>query len=186
MTTFKALVTEAVEANRLLSLQGGNGTPTISVTEEGGIPDFRSTGSIEADTEVTVTLKNNPIWQVEAGEDLNAGSYVEVGEGGVIVSSESEGIGYVAEAVEEGELAKLVRKASGGEGTQGPRGPEGPEGPQGPKGDPGEQGPAGEQGPKGDVGDRGPAGADGADGFGTEAQYNDIISRLEALEGAEG
>lgn len=35
---------------------------------------------------------------------------------------------------------------------------------------------AGEKGAKGDKGDP------GADGFGTEAQYNDIIARLEALE----
>lgn len=30
---------------------------------------------------------------------------------------------------------------------------------------------------------KGDPGADGADGFGTEAQYNDIIARLTALEG---
>ena len=35
---------------------------------------------------------------------------------------------------------------------------------------------------KGDKGDKGDPGPAGADGFGTEAQYNDIISRLEALE----
>ena len=40
----------------------------------------------------------------------------------------------------------------------------------------GEQGPPGEQGPQGPP---------GKDGFGTEAQYNDIIARLEALESAE-
>jgi len=34
-------------------------------------------------------------------------------------------------------------------------------------------------------GPQGNPGADGKDGFGTEAQYNDIIARLEALEGAE-
>ncbi|MDY0394786.1 collagen-like protein [Virgibacillus halophilus] len=53
---------------------------------------------------------------------------------------------------------------------------DGVEGPQGPKGD------TGAKGTKGDKGDQGPV---GADGFGTEEQYNDIISRLEALEGAE-
>ena len=31
----------------------------------------------------------------------------------------------------------------------------------------------------------GEKGDPGADGFGTEAQYNDIIARLEALEAAE-
>ena len=44
------------------------------------------------------------------------------------------------------------------------------------------KGDKGEKGDKGDRGDRGPA---GNDGFGTEAQYNDIIARLEALESAE-
>ncbi|WP_434786867.1 hypothetical protein [Bacillus velezensis] len=45
-------------------------------------------------------------------------------------------------------------------------------GPKGDKGDPGPQGPKGDTGPK------------GADGFGTKAQYDDIIARLKALEGA--
>lgn len=58
------------------------------------------------------------------------------------------------------------------------QGPKGDQGPAGPKGDPGADGKDGAKGPKGDKGDP------GADGFGTEAQYNDIISRLEALEGA--
>lgn len=60
-------------------------------------------------------------------------------------------------------------------------GPEGPQGPKGPAGAAGAPGPQGEQGPEGP---QGPAGAVGADGFGTEVQYNDIIARLEALEGA--
>lgn len=45
-------------------------------------------------------------------------------------------------------------------------------GPQGPKGATGANGKDGAQGPK------------GADGFGTQEQYNNIIARLEALEGA--
>lgn len=164
MSTFKALVTENVEANRLLSLTGGNGMPKISITNPGGKPNFRSTGSLEADTEVTVTLKDNPIWDVEAGEDLPAGTYAEVGEGGVIVASADTGIGYVAETVKTGEVAKLVREFSGA-GAQGPKGDKGDKGdpftyddfteeqlealrgPRGPKGD------KGEQGPKGDPGD---------------------------------
>lgn len=35
---------------------------------------------------------------------------------------------------------------------------------------------------KGPKGDKGATGAAGKDGFGTEAQYNDIIARLDALE----
>ena len=66
--------------------------------------------------------------------------------------------------------------------AKGDTGPEGPEGPQGPKGDPGTPGTPGADGAKGAKGDKGDP---GAAGFGTEAQYNDIIARLEALETPE-
>jgi len=56
------------------------------------------------------------------------------------------------------------------------------QGPQGIAGAEGEQGPPGNDGTDGE---QGPPGSDGADGFGTETQYNDIISRLEALEDVE-
>ena len=70
----------------------------------------------------------------------------------------------------------------GDPGANGKDGADGAAGAKGDKGDPGDtglQGPPGEQGPKGDTGEK------GADGFGTEAQYNDIIARLEALENPE-
>lgn len=62
---------------------------------------------------------------------------------------------------------------------------EGTPGPPGDKGDPftyedfTEEQLESLRGPKGDPGQP------GKDGFGTEAQYNDIIARLEALEGTE-
>ncbi|GAA1453463.1 hypothetical protein JOF45_000415 [Nesterenkonia lacusekhoensis] len=49
-------------------------------------------------------------------------------------------------------------------------GPEGPEGPQGPQG---EAGPAGSDG------------SDGSDGFPTEAQWDDLVARVAALESAD-
>lgn len=55
-------------------------------------------------------------------------------------------------------------------GPEGAKGPSGKDGAKGPKGDPGKDGAKGAQGDP------------GKDGFGTETQYNDIISRLEALE----
>src|SRR5699024_3390605 len=75
-----------------------------------------------------------------------------------------------------------VAGKQGPKGDQGQAGPQGETGAKGAKGDPGAQGPKGDTGAKGAKGDTGPAGTDGADGFGTEAQYNDIIARLEALE----
>ncbi|HLS52888.1 MAG TPA: hypothetical protein VK031_02875 [Tissierellaceae bacterium] len=63
------------------------------------------------------------------------------------------------------------------EGLPGAVGPEGPEGPQG------SEGPEGPQGPEGPEGPQGPA---GNDGFPTETQWNDLVSRVEALENPEG
>lgn len=61
-------------------------------------------------------------------------------------------------------------------GTEGPAGPEGPTGPEGPVG------PAGEDGKDGNNGAKGDPGADGSDGFPTEAQWNDLVQRVENLE----
>ena len=61
-------------------------------------------------------------------------------------------------------------------------------GPKGAKGDPGAAGKDGTEGAKGDKGDPGAAGAKGdpgaagKDGFPTEAQWNDLVARVEALE----
>ena len=66
-------------------------------------------------------------------------------------------------------------------------GPQGEKGAKGDKGDPGEQGPPGadgKDGAKGDKGDKGDPGADGEDGFPTEAQWNDLVARVETLEAA--
>lgn len=54
------------------------------------------------------------------------------------------------------------------------RGPQGPAGSAGPKGD------------KGDKGDTGPQGPAGADGFPTETQWNELVARVDALEGGGG
>ena len=66
--------------------------------------------------------------------------------------------------------------------TVGQPGPQGPQGEPGKDGERGPQGEPGEPGPKGDKGDKGDA---GADGFPTEAQWNELVSRVEALESPE-
>ena len=50
-------------------------------------------------------------------------------------------------------------------------------GPRGNKGDKGDKGDPGDKGDKGDKGDP------GADGFPTESQWDDLVARVEALEG---
>ena len=64
-------------------------------------------------------------------------------------------------------------------------GPKGETGAKGDKGEAGTPGTAGAKGDKGDPGAKGDPGTPGADGFGTEAQYDAIIARLDALEGVE-
>ena len=76
----------------------------------------------------------------------------------------------------EGDEQAWLESLKGEKGDKGDAGLQGPQGEQGP---PGVDGKDGVQGPKGDTGEK------GADGFGTEAQYNDIIARLEALENPE-
>ena len=67
------------------------------------------------------------------------------------------------------EAAGLAKAAKGDKGDQGDPGPKGDQG------DPGTPGTAGAKGDKGDTGDP---------GFGTETQYDDLVSRIEALEAA--
>src|SRR5690625_5697200 len=53
---------------------------------------------------------------------------------------------------------------------------------KGPKGDKGDKGDAGAKGDKGEKGDKGDP---GADGFPTEAMWNDLVARVTALENPE-
>lgn len=66
----------------------------------------------------------------------------------------------------------------GAVGTPGPKGDKGDTGEPGPKGDKGDQG---EPGPKGDKGDQGDP---GVDGFPSEAQWDELVGRVQALEEA--
>ena len=70
-----------------------------------------------------------------------------------------------------------IEAAGAAKAQRGEKGPEGPEGPEGPQGPPGADGNDGAKGAKGDKGD---------DGFPTEAQWNDLVARVEALETPEG
>ncbi|WP_422659110.1 collagen-like protein [Paenibacillus sp. EC2-1] len=62
----------------------------------------------------------------------------------------------------------------------------GPAGEAGPQGDKGETGPQGDKGEKGEVGPSGPEGPKGEAGFPTKQQWNDLLTRVAALEAATG
>lgn len=78
-----------------------------------------------------------------------------------------------------------VETTAGPKGDKGDDGPEGPQGPKGPKGDDGPEGPKGPKGDDGDDGPKGPKGDKGDDGFPTEAEWNALVARVEALETPE-
>lgn len=122
MTTLKAKVVENIPANRLVGLGGINsagdfeeGWETIYLkpAELGWIPDFVSTGELEKGQEVTVTIKNNPIWTAEASEGIPAGTLVQCDVDGRVKNykpKDGSYIGYTTHSAEEGELVTFVRK----------------------------------------------------------------------------
>lgn len=165
---FTATVTEDVAKSRLLKMSTGSSGIELSIAKEGDSPDFYSTRALKKGDEVTVTIRGAIAWPVEAGEEITAGSKVAVGEGGKIVAAESGGIGYISSTVAAGGIANMIRTGSG------------PQGPQGPKGDKGAKGDPGEQGPKGDKGDP------GKDGAPTQAEWDALVERVDALEGGGG
>src|SRR5690625_525804 len=161
MTKFKATISEDIEANRLMVRSENGGSFVLTVAQSGDAPQFRSTGKLTEGQEVTVTIKDDIAWNVEAGGDIEAGADVGVGEGGTAVESD-DSFGYATHSTEVGSVVEVVRTSSGGgAGEKGPRGDAGPVGRQGPAGDAGAKGPTGDKGPDGDQGAKGPVGDQG-------------------------
>lgn len=79
-------------------------------------------------------------------------------------------------------LLHIENGIAGIELTPGPQGDKGDDGAQGPKGDKGDPGTPGADGAQGPEGPQGPQGEPGTDGFPSESQWNDLVSRVEALE----
>ena len=122
MTTFKAKVVQNIPANRLVGLGGINSTGDIEEGWEtiylrpsglGWIPDFVSTGELEEGQVVTVTIKNNSTWTVEASEGVPAGTLVQCDVDGRVKNykpKDGSFIGYTTHSAAEGELVTFVRK----------------------------------------------------------------------------
>ncbi|SDC06043.1 hypothetical protein [Shouchella lonarensis] len=173
MTRFKAVVKQAVTTNRLLSVVQEGGIK-LQITPAGGTPDFYSTRALEANEEITVTVNNAPVWDVEAGADIAAGANVEAGEGGTLVTSSiGKGIGYVPTGAKAGDVVQLVRRGAGGAGKDGRDGKDGKDGVNGKDGIDGKNGADGKDGKDG---------KDGAAGEVTKAQLDAAIAAAkEAL-----
>lgn len=122
MTNFKAKVVEDIPAHRLLGLGGINsggdpeeGWETIYLIPSrlGWIPDFVTSKELKAGEFVNVTIKDNPIWEVEAAEDLPAGTAVQCTEDGRVkhyVPADGNHIGCTLHSVKAGEVVAFFRK----------------------------------------------------------------------------
>src|SRR5690625_2226164 len=125
MTKFEAKVIQNVPANRLLALGGINsednqeeGWETIYLkpSELGWIPDVVTSEDLEEGSVLNVTIKNNPVWEVEASQDLPAGTLVMCDVDGRVRSynpSLGNHIGYTTHSVKVGEVVEIVRKYGG-------------------------------------------------------------------------
>src|SRR5699024_2356877 len=85
MTKFEAKVIPAISDNRFLALGGVNseGNPEegwetiyLKTSELGWIPDLVTSGELKKDSFVNVAIKDNPVWKVEASQNLPAGTLV--------------------------------------------------------------------------------------------------------------
>mgnify|MGYP001384013107 CR=1 FL=1 len=120
MKSFRAQVIQDIPANRLVALAGMGSVDNreydkiyLKKSELGWIPDFVTNVDLEEGQEVNVTIKNNPIWNVEAAQRLPAGTLVMCDEEGRVKSynpSQGNHIGYTTHEVEAGEVVSIVRK----------------------------------------------------------------------------
>ena len=95
------------------------------------------------------------------------------------------GVVAAHEAVANVELAPGPKGDKGDKGDPGTPGADGKDGAKGDKGDPGTPGAPGadgKDGAKGDKGDTGAPGKDGADGAPTQAEWDALVARVDALE----
>src|SRR5690625_4920792 len=111
MTTFKAKVIQDIPANRLIALGGVNseGNPEegwetiyLKPSELGWIPDLVTSANLKEDTFVNVSITNKPVWNVEASQNLPAGTLVMCDVDGRVKSySPDQGnhIGYTTHSV---------------------------------------------------------------------------------------
>lgn len=122
MTTFKAKVLDDIPANRLVGLGGINRddnpeegweTVYLKMPNLGQVPDLVSTGALEEGQVVDVTIRNNPVWEVEASERIPAGSLVQCDDDGRVKNykvADGSYLGFTTRAAEIGDVIPIVRK----------------------------------------------------------------------------
>ena len=114
MKKFTANVVGDIPKNRLLILINGATEDDVYIklpSEVGNYVDFVSTEDLEDGQEVDVVIKNDAIWEVEAGSDITAGANVSADTDGRIIEHTTNPIrvGYALHPGKKGDIIKMVR-----------------------------------------------------------------------------
>lgn len=122
MSTFKAKVSEDIQANRLIGLGGINteenpdeGWETVYLIKSrlGWIPDLVSTGDLKEGDIVNVTISGKEVWKVEASENVPAGTLVQCDDDGRVKNYHTDDgnhFGFTTHSAQAGEVVEIVRK----------------------------------------------------------------------------
>lgn len=115
----KAKVVGDIPANRLVILTRPKENLDmihIKLSDELNSPEFVSTRDLKDGEVVSISLTIKKIWEVEVGENIEAGVPVVSGKGGKIVrdirgnKENPAWVGYTVESGEEGDIVKMVRR----------------------------------------------------------------------------
>ncbi len=118
MVRFKVKLHQDVPANRMLQLyrpKDDTDTVYLKLAERTAGPEFVAKRDLKKGEEVEVAVKDNAIWNVEAGEDIEAGVPVVSGPGGTVVrdirgdARQAYAIGYSISSAKKGEVIRIVR-----------------------------------------------------------------------------
>lgn len=115
----KAKVVGDIPKNRLIILtrpEEDSDIVHIRLSGELNSPEFVSTRDLKNGEIVNISITTKRIWEVQAGEKLEAGVPVVSGKDGKIVrdirgnKENPAWIGYTAESGKEGDIVKMVRR----------------------------------------------------------------------------
>lgn len=115
MVKIKAQVRGNIKPNRFLKYTVRKDNDPIVRYATDGFPHLHSTAELEDKQEVTISITNKPVWEIEAGEKIEVGEAVYSGEAGKVFARRSgdkrpaDLVGYAANRAKKGELVKVVR-----------------------------------------------------------------------------
>lgn len=115
MVKIKAQAQGNIKPNRFLKYTVRKDNDPIVRYATDGFPHLHSVKEIEDKQEVTITIANNPIWDIEAGEKIETGEAIYSGEAGKAFPRRAKEkqppsmVGYAANRAKAGELVQVVR-----------------------------------------------------------------------------